>query len=238
MIQKAIGSIKDIEEKIEQALDMNTGFLDFTQMKLANRTERQKMGFCFEDLSLGLLNSASENSGYTSTHDGLLHDVPISVKTVSPSGEICFADYSRHLGMNEDFIIFSVGTVYKKNLRKVNTLILPGAEWRATFSDEVCQKYLHALRSVTNEYSDDPLWKELRTESRDFEKELVRTGVISGNVLARPKRDHKKQRRLQAAIPRVNFNRMVDQYSSQHDEFLSDALVQNWKEAKKQGLIF
>lgn len=59
------------------------------------------------------------------------------------------------------------------------------------------------LEEITNDESDDQKWKE---GIKEFKKRTV------ANAVPRFKRDHKKQKRIQAAVPKNNLKKFYDSF--------------------------
>lgn len=168
--------------------------------------ERQKHGFEYEKLKINENNLIKEGD-YTSKWDTfeIYNDVriPVSIKCIGLNSSIDFGDFKRQTEVNEDFILYVGFWKGKKdNIVEEYKVYIKKDIWNIYFGDKsIIQSMLDEMKSISNNYSDDNKWKDYRNKY----KELYGKSIIS----LRFKRDHKKQKRIQCGITKLNFINIV-----------------------------
>jgi len=171
-------------------------------------TARQQHGFDNEDRVIrdhGLV----DVRGYTDKWDAyapcvrvgnkVYHNVPDQIKTIRRGGSVDMGDVFRHSQTKENFILH-VDFYDKEDRTKIvesNILYVDIEKWNSIFRFEDYAFLKECLTKITNEYSDDLRWKGMMAEMHN------RWG--SRPVHLAPKRDHKKQKRIQCTIPNRKF---------------------------------
>lgn len=180
-------------DEISKRLDILDKKLIDCQNSLSN--ERQNHGFKYEDYFLKLHNLQG-SSGYTSEFDGYNGETPIQIKYIGAGNEICLGDYMRNGSKSDDFILH-IAFYDKKN-------IYPNIEEYTLYIDHkvynnlfVLMGYIIDIKNTFASFSNDKSADNEFTIFRDKWNTIGNRGVVH----ARFKRDHKKQKRLQAAIP-------------------------------------
>ena len=189
-------AIRDLKELMAQTLE---------EQKKGSTTikkERQSHGFDFEKYIIDKYGIAPCPEGhYTYKWDGLLNNIPVSIKTEQVNSDIEMADLLRNATNEEDFyLIVGFWEGDKTNIVAIETLLISGKEWHSLFDMDLVNQCRTFLDTITNDYSDDEKWREGRLA-------LAQKWKIKTNNLIRPrfKRDHKSQKRMQCAINNKDF---------------------------------
>lgn len=162
-------------------------------------SERQKHGFDFQEQYIKENNLISEKK-YTGEYDAYTqNNFPIQIKTRKKNNELDLGDLKRNLNKEKDFLLV-VGdySVNKGNkvFEKPKCYYIDIENYKKQFNCDCLNEMEDFLKEITNDYSDDAKW---RNEMKDFKKRTI------ANVVPRFKRDHKKQKRIQAAVPKKNL---------------------------------
>ncbi len=185
-------------------------------------TERQQQGFALEKICDEYIPYLCLSDEYTSQDDAIYilpdgYEIGVSIKSSTANGEICLGSMSRIIRSTEPLLLI-YGIHRRKIFSKISAYILPNG-WRTIFqsASDVCnecdmfENYMKCISSHDysgNEYDvamfhfheyDDEWRRNMRQFKFDYNNTI--SGATSNFVYARPKRDHKKQARLQAAIP-------------------------------------
>lgn len=165
-------------------------------------SERQRHGFAYEQYVIDTydLEKAQE---YTSVWDARTRDdqTPVSIKTKRLGGNVEMGSFSRNAYGDESFFL-AVGFWQWRKTRIVeeHVLYIPRSYWDAQFPDEdLNEEVLNMFDGITNSYADDAKWRERR---RDI---VNRWNELNTIIRIHPKRDHKKQRRVQCSIRTDKF---------------------------------
>lgn len=165
------------------------------------RTERQRHGFVFEDFVEKEYGVDRSEGHYTSQWDGSLNGHPVSIKTAKLGSEIGLADFRRNAENTESFYLF-VGfwEGSPQNIVNVEVLFIDGKQWNKLFPAKFTNEFYYILNLVSNDRSDDVLWRGLIGQAKEaWESET------SNLVRPRFKRDHGTQKRVQCAINYKDF---------------------------------
>lgn len=159
--------------------------------------ERQKHGFIFQkefienNHLIPEKNYVSEWDAYTS------NNIPVQIKTYKVGGELDLGDLKRNLCKDSDFYL--VCAEHDGNIiLNIRIFFVKRENWLYCFncSDDILNEMYSFLENISNDYKDDERWRQGMIS---FKK------VTEGIAVPRFKRDHKKQKRIQAAIPRRNI---------------------------------
>lgn len=133
--------------------------------------------------------------------------VPVSIKTKSAGGDIEMGDLFRQASHKEDFYLHvSFWKDKKRNVIQEHILLIPGDYWQSLFKHEMRDDIKKVLADASNDRDYDAKWTEDITALRE------KWGT-DGPIRLRPKRDHKKQLRMQCAINHKQFLKMVELFS-------------------------
>lgn len=162
--------------------------------------ERQSHGFKFEQYIKEKYNVCLFDE-YTSKWDGVLNNIPVSIKCEKLGSDIELADYFRNSDIQDDFyLIVGFWDKNKDNIVEEKILLIKGEEFHSLFNEKMSLKFKELITSISNDHSDDEKWKnsikELKTEWKSLTPNLIRP---------RFKRDHKTQKRIQCAINNKDF---------------------------------
>lgn len=203
-------------------------------------TERQQQGFALEKICDEHMPYLCLSDEYTSQDDAIYilpdwHEIGVSIKSSMASGEICLGSMSRIIRSTNPLLLI-YGIHRRKVFSKISAYILPNG-WKTIFPSatdilDACDKFENYMKCIS---SHNYLGKEYDTamfHSHEYDNEWRQNmkqfksdynNIISGTtgnfVYARPKRDHKQQARLQAAIPSnmrdclVPFSRLVERHA-------------------------
>ena len=185
-------------------------------------TERQQQGFALEQICDEHMPYLCLSDEYTSQDDAIYilhdgHEIGVSIKSSTANGEICLGSMSRIIRSTEPLLLI-YGVHKRKVFQKISAYILPNG-WRTIFpsaSDvlnecDIFENYMKGISTndyLGNDYNADMFHSheydaEWRLNLKQFKQDYHDTiSSTHGNfIYVRPKRDHKKQARLQAAIP-------------------------------------
>ena len=185
-------------------------------------TERQQQGFALEQICDEHMSYLRLSDEYTSQDDAIYilpdgHEIGVSIKSSTANGEICLGSMSRIICSTEPLLLI-YGIHKRKVFSKISAYILPNG-WRTIFPSatdvlDACDKFENYMKCIStndylgNEYDSDMFHsheydKQWQQNMEQFKHDYNDTiSNVSGNfIYVRPKRDHKKQARLQAAIP-------------------------------------
>ena len=177
---------------------------------------RQQHGFDNEKsvISSNDLVDVGEIEGYTSKWDArapkanilelnkIVENVPTQIKTIRYGGSVDMGDVFRHAENTENFILqvdFYTGPKKDLNIVESHKVYVDADKWAELFEFEDYGFLKECLKEITNEYSDDSKWKGMMAEMHN------RWGKDRRVIHLAPKRDHKKQKRIQCTIPNVKF---------------------------------
>jgi len=169
---------------------------------------RQKHGFDNEKKIIGA-NGLRSAKGYTNKWDAYAdiahvgnmkyYDLPVQIKTIRKGGSVDMGDVFRHSKTDQDFILH-VEFYDKKDKTKImesHILYIDIGKWKTLFEFGDYNFLRECLGRITNKHSDDIRWKKMMFEMKS------RWG--DRPVKLAPKRDHKKQKRIQCTIPNSKF---------------------------------
>ncbi len=161
--------------------------------------ERQKHGFEFQERYINSNNLIPDES-YTGEWDAYTkNNFPVQIKTRKKNGELDLGDLKRNLSKDKDFLLV-VGSYSEKNGIKnfdgPECYFVEANKWKEQFNCACLNEMEDFLEEITNDYSDDEKWK---SGIKNFKKRT------EANAVPRFKRDHKKQKRIQAAVPKKNL---------------------------------
>jgi hypothetical protein len=167
-------------------------------------SERQVHGFDYENEILKKI-GAKKSENYTSKIDGYYEinnlKIPISVKTKKNKCAIEMGDIFRNSEVSSDFIlIVAFWEKNKYNFVEEYIVYVRKKIWSSFFLENFEDDYLNFLSSVSNDFSDDLIWKEgCKLRQEVWEKE------VGKNITPYFKRDHKKQKRVQCGLSYATF---------------------------------
>lgn len=193
-------------------------------------TARQQHGFDYQNYVIDLL-QLKPGEGYTDEDDAYCiennNDIyPTHIKFIKEGSPIELGDYRRNKNKNKSFaLIVGFWKGIKGNIVKEHILYPPIDWWRWLFlTDEDFDRDLYTfLKGISNDASDDGLWttecKKFKTRWNDFWPQIRsdfenKYDMECPGRLIQPrfKRDHKKQKRIQCAIPNDVFHKYFLKY--------------------------
>lgn len=169
--------------------------------------ERQRHGFDFQSQYIKGNNLIPDNN-YTGEFDAYTQGgTPVQIKTYKKGMEMEMGDLKRNLHKSQDFLLVSACYTERHQAGKI-------------FEEPRCQYIRHdeykncigipenledemysLLGEISNDRKDDARWKE---ECRNLKSQA------GGIIHPRFKRDHKSQKRIQAAIPKRSLEKFFD----------------------------
>lgn len=215
-------------------------------------TERQGHGLMFEAYLSDMMDAYENDENYTGEYDAYFTTANgerfVSVKNTSKRGEICLGDFDRIVNSTEHVIMFDGrhdARVAMPSRIIVHDLPRGFAEvFVGDQADAVCElveefrDYMFSEENLDletardesgnaelsfNDREFDPYWKKRRVAFTKAYKELFEGDDIW--IHPRPKRDHKKQKRLQCAIPRRHIKDFYNAYAVYELIFHSDGTI-------------
>jgi hypothetical protein len=195
-LQKLV-EINQILDKIENQLNL----LFFTK-----NNERQWHVFVYERVLIKQYN-LTPSTNYTGTFDAYDGSIPVQIKFIKDNGEVCLGDYIRNMNKSQNFILHVAFYKNKYDTTNINqyTLYIDYTIYLALFKLRDNIKYIKSefikseFMNISNDKKDDERFKVFKNTYKKDD------GIIS----VRFKRDHKKQKRIQAAISYTNFEKFI-----------------------------
>jgi len=199
-------------------------------------SERQRHGFDYENYILKKI-GAQQNKLYTSEYDGYYNSgsfiIPISVKTKKNNCAIEMGDIFRNSEVSSDFLLIVGFWEHEKNNFVEEYIVYVYKDiWNSFFLKDFKTDYTDFLNSITNEHSDDEIWKA-GCKMRQINWE----NSVGKHITPYFKRDHKKQKRVQCGLSYSTFmNIFVKEYSISAHDFEQD-LMKYRKQVKLSVLL-
>jgi hypothetical protein len=178
-------------------------------------TARQAHGFKNELMVIDRYN-LNKATSYTAKWDAIaprivvgqrvIKDVPTSIKTIREGGSVDMGDIFRHAKNGNDFVLhvdFYRGPRSELNIVETYTIYIESGKWRSLFEFGHYDFLRGCLHEITNSYSDDLKWKSMMAEMNKLWRREERIVHLA------PKRDHKKQKRIQCTIPNRKFRELL-----------------------------
>lgn len=184
-------------------------------------TARQEHGFAFEDVVFDGFEGVEKSNRYTARHDGVTTQgnkkVNISVKTRNRGSELCLGDAKRIASDYEPLLLIEGTYKTKRSIDTINAYYLDsGMSYflgeKATYQRHQFIRFDKWMNSTPeiNSHAFDKQWGVGRCALRKACKDnLVGKDAC---IVPRPKRDHKKQHRLQCAITKVSMRDIVSRF--------------------------
>lgn len=154
-----------------------------------------------------------KSNDYTSTYDAVApNGKPVSIKTEGLGSNVELGDYFRNANANEDFyMVVSFWQGDKDNIVEEYKVLVPADEWAEHFDRNFDDKIKTLISEASNDESYDEEWKRRRLA-------LNEEYGADQFIRLRPKRDHKKQKRMQAAIDYKDFVKFAENYKTEDFE--------------------
>jgi hypothetical protein len=170
--------------------------------------ERQKHGFDYEREVIERY-SLMKSKNYTAEYDAYYNGIPVQIKCIKHGCAIEMGDYKRNSRKKDDFILI-IGFWKGKEHKIIKEIVLyidhEKFNEQLRFGDEnLYHKIIAEMNLITNLKVDDEKWKQ-------FCKKYKGLWPITSLFSIRFKRDHKKQKRIQCAIPWKNFVTFVSEF--------------------------
>lgn len=172
--------------------------------------ERQAHGFKNEERVCEKYDLEHFKKNYTHKWDAMTKEktpMPVSIKTKSLGGSVEMGDFFRNASNTEDFYLHvSFWDGDKANIVSEHALLVPGKVWSAMFPQDCHDDIRTLLKEASNDHSYDATWKQ---KCAELQAKWESLGSI---IKLAPKRDHKKQKRMQCAIPNSEFMKLMALY--------------------------
>ena len=168
-------------------------------MKKKTYSERQGHGFKYEDEFIKRYN-LYHFKNYTSQFDAYC-ELPIQIKYMFQGNEICLSDYERNATISKNFILHIAFYKEKNTLPNIEeyTLYINHKIYNNLFKLTNINEIKEEFKLISNNKVDDNKFKLFRNKYKKFDD----------IIQVRFKRDHKNQKRIQAAIPYIKLNDFV-----------------------------
>jgi len=158
-----------------------------------NSTKKQKHGFIYENSIIKKYN-LNKCDIYNDKFDCYYNNTPVQIKYTKNKGEICLADYKRNKELDNDFILH-IGIYENENNIKTTiqeyTLYIDFNVYIKLFNFDI-NNIIEEFKIISNDKLDDGKYKLFKKKYKNNNDDIVHI---------RFKRDHKKQKRIQASIP-------------------------------------
>lgn len=165
--------------------------------------ERQNHGFKYQDIIYERYPDIDHSGlGYTDEWDGMLHGIPVSIKSESVGSDVEMADFFRNANKKTGFFMFVGFHDSNYNYVEEYVLYIPINYWRSLFCQNLMPYFKRLLQNITNDYADDQRWKKGCNLLRNYWQKYT-----SNIIRPRFKRDHKDQKRMQCAINNGDFHK-------------------------------
>jgi len=162
------------------------------------RIPRQFHGFYYENRIINRYNLIKTPT-YTHPYDAqTTNGMPVQIKCVKLGSSINLGSYFNNKNRQEDFILhIGFWKTNRRNVIKEKTLHITNRSWSSLFTLSQDDNVFTQFRSFSNSREDDQKFKEFLKSTKIF--------GIKKPIRIRFKRDHKRQRRVQCAIPYQEF---------------------------------
>lgn len=167
--------------------------------------ERQKHGFQYELKTIEKYKLVKAES-YTCPYDAYYHDIPVQIKCIKFGSNIEMGDYIRNKSKDQNFILI-IGFWYgnKTNIIKEEILFINHESFKEYLRFDYDNELIQEMKLISNSREDDIKWKLFCNK---YKKLWPKSNLLH----LRFKRDHKKQKRIQCAIPWRLFNQFCKQF--------------------------
>lgn len=164
-------------------------------------SERQSHGFNFEKFIKEKYNIKDYDNNYTAPWDGILNNIPVSIKLEKYGTDVEMASILRNSqNMQNFYLIVGFWKETKDNIVEIVTLFINGEEWHKLFNEQLIQECQNLINNISNDKKDDEIWKKEINRLKKLWSEKT-----PNLIRPRFKRDHKKQKRIQCAINNKDF---------------------------------
>lgn len=161
--------------------------------------ERQKHGFQYELQTICKYNLKKADS-YTCPFDAYYKDIPVQIKCIKYGSCIEMGDYIRNKSKKNDFIlIIGLWDGKKENIIQEIVLFINHQLFKKHLQFHLDDEMLYEMKTISNSRLDDLSWKRFCFK---YKNKWPRANIMQ----LRFKRDHKRQKRIQCAIPWKSFN--------------------------------
>lgn len=147
----------------------------------------------------------TEAAGYTDSWDATNKDnTPYLIKTFKKGSEIPLSDIFINSNRDKDFImVLGIWENNKSNIVEEYIVNVRIDKFKKLFHFDYYDKMKEWIRSVSNDYSYDEIWKK---ECFEWKTKWGEDRIVQ----PRFKRDHKKQKRIQSAVTYKNIKEFID----------------------------
>lgn len=164
---------------------------------------RQAHGFLYQSNVIQRL-KLKEISSYTAQYDACYQGTPVQIKCMKQGSEMRLGDYRRNKHKKEDFIMIvgiwnqSKHRIIHEDVRYIRHQSYTKNMGFGYYNDYIERQMFLDLKSLSNSYADDILWKEFCARYKNFWQE-------ENKIDLRFARDHKTQKRIQCSIGWQNY---------------------------------
>ena len=196
IINKILLKLNDIDDKWPKIIEILN--------KSKKKNARQQHGFDYEDHIIETYDLIKDEN-YGSKSDAFCHNgTYVQIKYIKENAEICMGSFSRNAIESQDFILH-IGFYKKHNGIKQTT-----RSYTLWIIADIYKKF-YELPNFSNIVSEFKKFSNLHSEDEKFKK-FIKQHKYKGLVQIRFKRDHKTQRRIQAAIPYASLNEFISKF--------------------------
>lgn len=175
-------------------------------------TPRQNTGFVFEAAVIAALGADAEPFG--ALFDAKMKGFPMSIKSRSSRGELCLGDYRRQASVAGDFLLV-VGQVDSGRCARVDAYVVAAGAWRQLLAYAGADVMYSELKEISCSRRDDEKWTAFRCRHADaFDAEHAGAPLRCRLAM---KRDHKGQKRIQAAVARSHVPDLAEAFPMWRD---------------------
>ena len=170
-------------------------------------SEHQIFGFFIQDKLIEEYNLMKDKS-YTGVYDAFTkYNMNIQIKTNKNKTAIYMGDIKRNFSKDEPFILIIYN--YDSNYNHIKTyfiLVDDYKKYNELFYFDEYDEFCDEFKNISNSHEDDSKWKLLRLKYTKRYKEKHKLTRMN------PKRDHKKQKRIQCSIPYKFLKEFMDNF--------------------------
>lgn len=166
--------------------------------------ERQRHGIIYEDSVISRF-GLSKATSYTSEFDAFTKNgTPVSIKTKKINCAPELADYFRNARISQDFfLVVGFWSNSKSEISNEVVCYVKCDEWKKQFPEDWEDRIRGLISSASCDRIYDSEWRKERLSlQRDYNAFRKQNGIY---IVLRPKRDHKKQIRMQCAIDAFEY---------------------------------
>lgn len=171
-------------------------------------SERQKLGFLFEQEIIKKEN-LNKCELYTDAFDAYNDkNIAVQIKSRKNNTSLCLGDLKRNFTKTEPFILYIVDYDIPHNYFKTYKVYIDDYNlYNQLFYFAEYDDFWNEFKEIPNDRKYDSLWRQCRKKYAKLYKDGHSITTMN------PKRDHKKQKRIQCSISNNNIEKFLNLFN-------------------------